>query len=55
MKTLREFRERHGIEEAKVDGVAKGSLDGDSHMCASKIFHKEWKREHLLLVNTQNL
>ena len=43
MKTLREFRERHGIEEAKVDGVAKGSLDGDSHMCASKIFHKEWK------------
>ena len=42
MKTLREFRERHGIEEAKVDGVAKGSLDGG-------------KREHLLLVNTQNL
>tara|TARA_B100000927_G_scaffold161288_1_gene129988 strand:+ start:6299 stop:6607 length:309 start_codon:yes stop_codon:yes gene_type:complete len=45
MKTLKEFRERHGIslQEKPVDGVAKGSLDGDSHMCASKIFHKEWQ------------
>jgi hypothetical protein len=28
--------------EAKVDGVEKGSLEGDKHMCASKIMHKEW-------------
>ena len=41
MKTLKEFRERT-ITESPVDGVAKGSLPGDNHMCASKIMHKEW-------------
>ncbi len=43
MKTFKEFRE--GVEpvaEAPVDGVAKGALPGDDHMCASKIMHKEW-------------
>ena len=41
MKTLKDFRERT-ITESLVDGVAKGSLPGDNHMCASKIMHKEW-------------
>ena len=41
MKTLKEFREGL-VTEKSIDGVAKGSLEGDSHMCASKIFHKEW-------------
>lgn len=31
------------LVEAPVDGVASGSLPDDAHMCASKIFHKEWK------------
>jgi response regulator of citrate/malate metabolism len=28
--------------EAKMAGVAPGSMDGDKHMCATKVFHKEW-------------
>ena len=28
--------------EAKMAGVASGSMDGDKHMCATKVFHKEW-------------
>ena len=28
--------------EAKVDGVAPGSMDNDGHLCATKVFHKEW-------------
>jgi len=37
MKTFKQFRD--GIlAEAPVDGVAKGSLEGDKHMCATKIF-----------------
>jgi len=31
------------ISEAPVDGVAPGSMEGDKHMCASKVMHKEWK------------
>ena len=31
------------IAEAPVDGVAPGSMEGDKHMCASKVMHKEWK------------
>ena len=42
MKTLKDFR-AGVITESPVDGVAKGSLEGDKHMCASKIFHKEWQ------------
>ena len=41
MKTFKDFRSGT-ITESPVDGVAKGSLEGDKHMCASKIFHKEW-------------
>lgn len=28
--------------EAKMAGVADGALPGDQHMCATKVFHKEW-------------
>ena len=37
MKTFKDFR-NGTITESPVDGVAKGSLEGDKHMCASKIF-----------------
>ena len=45
MKTFKQFRtgEEVDVQEAPVDGVAKGSLEGDKHLCASKIMHKEWK------------
>jgi len=42
MRTFKDYR-AGVITEAPTDGVAKGSLEGDKHMCASKIFHKEWK------------
>lgn len=29
--------------ESPVDGVAPGSMEGDKHLCATKVFHKEWK------------
>jgi len=40
MKTFKQFREgvEVDIQEAPMDGVAKGSLEGDKHMCATKIF-----------------
>lgn len=28
--------------EAKLAGVADGAMEGDKHMCATKVFHKEW-------------
>lgn len=28
--------------EAKMAGVAPGAMDCDKHMCATKVFHKEW-------------
>jgi hypothetical protein len=28
--------------EAKMAGVAPGSMEGEKHMCATKVFHKEW-------------
>jgi hypothetical protein len=28
--------------EAKLAGVADGSMEGEKHMCATKVFHKEW-------------
>lgn len=28
--------------EAAVAGVAKGSMEGDKHLCASKVFHEEF-------------
>ena len=42
MRTFNDFR-AGVITETPTDGVAKGSLEGDKHMCASKIMHKEWK------------
>ena len=30
------------VDEGKMDGVAKGSMEGKKHMCATKVFHKEW-------------
>jgi hypothetical protein len=35
--------ESETIAEAPVDGVAAGSMEGDKHMCASKVMHKEWR------------
>lgn len=35
--------EAETIAEAPVDGVAAGSMEGDKHMCASKVMHREWK------------
>lgn len=28
--------------EAKMAGVADGAMEGEKHMCATKVFHKEW-------------
>ena len=30
------------VKESPVDGVAPGSMDNDGHLCATKVFHKEW-------------
>ena len=40
MRTFKQFREgvEVDIQEAPMDGVEKGSLEGDKHMCATKIF-----------------
>ncbi len=40
--------EAETIAEAPVDGVAPGSMEGDKHMCASKVMHKEWKEGRTL-------
>ena len=37
-----EYAMQESIEEAKVDGVAAGSMADDGHLCATKVFHKEW-------------
>ena len=34
--------EVEAVTEAPVDGVAPGSVEGDKHLCATKVFHKEW-------------
>jgi len=31
------------VNEAPMDGVAPGSMEDGKHMCATKVFHKEWK------------
>jgi len=36
-------KEEVKLDESPVDGVAAGSMEGDKHMCASKVMHKEWK------------
>lgn len=38
-ETAREIRTHM---ESAMDGVAKGSMEGKKHMCATKVFHKEW-------------
>jgi hypothetical protein len=35
-------KEELAMIEAKMAGVADGALPGDEHMCATKVFHKEW-------------
>ncbi len=30
------------MKESPVDGVAPGSMDNNGHLCATKVFHKEW-------------
>ena len=47
-KTYKDFR-AGVITESPVDGVAAGSLEGDKHLCASKIMHKEWNEGTPLL------
>ena len=32
------------VREAEVPGVAAGSMEGEKHMCATKVFHKEWNQ-----------
>lgn len=43
MKTFKSFREglEVSVQESPVDGVAKGSLPADHHMCATKIFKED--------------
>ena len=36
-------KEEVEVNESPVDGVAAGSMEGDKHLCATKVFHKEWK------------
>ena len=43
MVYTKRFEEVEQVNEAPVDGVAPGSMEGDKHMCASKVMHKEWK------------
>jgi hypothetical protein len=40
--TDRLTKEEIEMIEAKLAGVAKGSMEDDKHMCATKVFHKEW-------------
>lgn len=43
---IRKNKSTKGVKlttESPMGGVAKGSLEGDKHMCATKVFHKEWK------------
>ena len=35
--------EKEPVNEAPMDGVAPGSMEDGKHMCATKVFHKEWK------------
>lgn len=36
------YGEEVELDEAPVDGVAAGSMNNDGHLCATKVFHKEW-------------
>jgi hypothetical protein len=48
-KKEKEEKEKEEMKEAAVDGVAPGSMEGDKHLCASKVMHKEWKEGTPLL------
>jgi hypothetical protein len=37
-----EYAIHESLDEAKMDGVAAGSMANDGHLCATKVFHKEW-------------
>lgn len=37
-----EYAMNESLKEAKVAGVAAGSMADDGHLCATKVFHKEW-------------
>ena len=37
------LKEEEIVNEAPMDGVAPGSMEDGKHMCATKVFHKEWK------------
>jgi hypothetical protein len=36
------YGEEVELDEAPVDGVAAGSMENGGHLCATKVFHKEW-------------
>jgi len=56
MKTFKQFREGvENVTEAPVDGVAKGSLPKDDHMCEKKFSTRSGTKEHLFLENTLTL
>lgn len=40
---VKRMGEEAELTEAPVDGVAAGSMEGEKHLCASKVMHKEWK------------
>lgn len=42
-KEEEEEEEKKEMKEAAMPGVAAGSMEGDKHLCATKVFHKEWK------------
>lgn len=45
---LKKMRNEEIVQEAPVDGVAAGSMEGDKHLCATKVMHKEWKEGRTL-------
>lgn len=42
-KAEKKMKKEEVVVESPVAGVAAGSMEGDKHMCASKVMHKEWK------------
>jgi hypothetical protein len=41
-KAVRTKLGKNMLDEAPVNGVAAGSMEGDKHLCATKVLHKEW-------------
>lgn len=42
LTAVRKMTKEEVVTEAPVDGVAAGSMEGDKHLCATKVLHKEW-------------